>query len=560
MARPADTHARLLGELEIRNRELVAARETALEALRIRSEFMTNMSHEIRTPLNGIIGMTELLLDTELTADQIQFARTVSDSSISLLKIVNDILDFSKLVEGKVVFERIDFELPAVLESTVELFAERAQRQGIELLLAYGSEVAKTVAGDPDRLRQVLNNLIVNALKFTHAGEVVLRATLESETPDEVVFRFEVRDTGIGIPQTVQAALFTPFAQGDPSIKRRYGGTGLGLTISKKLVECMHGKIGMESEPGKGSLFYFTARFGRPAATTARESNCPRLEGRHALVVDDNAAARAILADCLRSWSMVAETASGAHEALTAMRRHARENHPFQLAIIDSEMPEMDGPALAHAIRSDPALAKTRLMMMSPVNESAALAAIRRKDFDGWLTKPVRPSHLYESLPALLDSGLPAAGANGHEAITPARDGAGPASDAPCGPGRILVVDDNSVNLIVAQKQLQKLGYGVDLAGGGEAAINALSGSDYALVLLDCEMPEMDGYATVAEIRRRETDRRHTIVVAMTAHALAGARERCLAAGMDEYIAKPVTLQALAAVLERCALIAKNPA
>jgi len=557
MSRLADSRARLLAELETKNTQLVAARETALEALRAKSEFMMNMSHEIRTPLNGIIGMTELLLDSELSADQVEFARTVSESGNLLLNIVNDILDFTKLDEGKVVFEQIDFELPSVLESTIELFAEKAQRRGLELMLAYSSEVATTVSGDPTRLRQVLNNLLVNALKFTHSGEVILRVSMQIETPDALVFRFEVRDTGIGIPPAAQAGLFTSFAQADASTTRKYGGTGLGLTISKKLVEGMHGKIEIESEPGKGSLFYFTARFAKPANAQAPDSYNYQLKGLRALVVDDNATNCDVVADALRSWAMVADSATSGSEALTMMRRCATQNRLYQLAIIDADMTDLDGAALARMIRSDPALAKTRLLLMSPVGESAACTARRREDFDGWLTKPVRPSHLHESLPAVLESKTHDAERSGREQTS--RSPLVPnLKDGASGDQTILVVDDNQVNLKVAARQLQKLGYRVDLADSGKAAIDALSSAGYQLVLLDCEMPEMDGYATTAEIRRRDGDSRHTIIVAMTAHALEGARGRCLDAGMDEYVAKPVTLQTLAAVLERCAVLAKK--
>ncbi len=560
MEQLADTRAHLLTELETKNTQLIAANETLLEALRIKSEFMMNMSHEIRTPLNGIIGMTELLLDSELTADQVELVRTVSESGKLLLNIVNDILDFSKLDAGKVDFERIDFDLPDVLESTAELFAEKAHSKGLELMLSYSTEVSTTISGDPTRLRQVLNNLIANALKFTDSGEVILRVSMQAETPDEAIIRFEVRDTGIGIPPAVQAGLFNPFSQADASTTRKYGGTGLGLTISKKLVEGMNGKIGIESAPGKGSTFYFTVRFGRPATPCARESNGSRLEGQHALVVDDNATNRAVVADTLQSWAMVAETAASGYEALAAMRRHAAEDRRYQVAIVDAEMPAMDGAALARAIRSDPALAKTRLLLMSPVGESATCAARCRKDFDGWLTKPVRPSHLYESLAAVLDLESPSAERSERETIPHSPQVAGFATDALHDPMRVLVVDDNLVNLKVAEKQLQRLGYRVDLVGDGKAAIDALASTHYPVVLLDCEMPEMDGYAIAAEIRRRENDQRHTIIVAMTAHALEGARLRCLDAGMDEYVAKPVTMPALAAVLERCALLAKEAA
>jgi two-component system, sensor histidine kinase and response regulator len=530
--------------------ELNRARDAALEGVRIKSEFMPNMRHEIRTPLNGIIGMNELLLDSGLNSEQFEFAKTAAECGNLLMTIVNDILDFSKLIEGKVIFERIAFDLTAVLESTIESFAEKAHSKGLELILAIAVDVPASVAGDSHRLRQVLNNLIGNALKFTESGEVAISVSVQGLVHDRVTIRFAVRDTGIGVPQNAQAALFNAFSQADASTTRKYGGTGLGLTISNKLVAGMKGKIELESAVGEGSLFYFSAVFELPQVPSPEVSETVPLAGRSALVVDDNAANRVVLAEAMRSWGMDIGSAASGVEALDALRRRSLET-PFDVILVDAQMPGMDGLTLARTIGLDPDLAKTPLIMMGAMKRSETVSMTGNNDSSHWLSKPIRPSHLYAALCAMLTSkSLPLQRSIPVVAQQPQSSAANPRDGNAPSPKRILVVDDNLVNRKVAQRQLERLGYLVDVVDGGKAALAVMTDAIYPVVLMDCEMPEMDGYETTAEIRRRDSGRRHTTIIAMTAHALEGARERCLAAGMDDYIAKPVTLESLAAVLE----------
>jgi len=564
-------------QLRESNRQLDQALAAAQESARVKAAFLATISHELRTPMNGVIGMTSLLMETPLSPEQRSYADTIRQCGEALLQLINDVLECSKIESGKLKLERLDFNLRTVVENVLAQFAERAEAKGLELTGLVHAAVPTELRGDPGRLRQILTNLVGNAVKFTEKGEVTLQAFVDDDDPEAAVIRFQVRDTGVGISPAVQAKLFQPFVQADSSTTRKYGGTGLGLAITKQLVELMGGRIGVDSRPGHGSTFWCTVRFEKQPRSPRAILPAEDLQGRRILIVDDNESNRMILHHLVTGWGMRDDLAVDAEQALDLMAEAARNGAPYDLAVLDVVMPGKDGLQLAREIRQHPAGSAIRIVVMTSILQRGHAEQARQAGAIGYLPKPVRHDQLRDCLRTVLgirpgsDRDKP-----GEPPSTPQLVTRHTLAERLARP-RILIVEDNIVNQKLTVRMVEKLGYQPEVVENGREALAALDAGEYAAVLMDCQMPVMDGFEATRRIREQEqsqassgnchrteqdadrstkdesrmTASHHIPIIAVTANAMQGDRERCLAAGMDDYLAKPVKLEELRTLLHR---------
>jgi two-component system sensor histidine kinase/response regulator len=547
------------------NRQLDQALKDSQEAAEVKASFLATVSHELRTPMNGVIGMTGLLMDTEPSEEQQSYIETIRQCGEALLSLINDILEFGKIEAGKLELECIDFNLRTTVEDVLGQFAERAQTKGLEITGLVHAAVPTGLRGDPGRLRQILTNFVGNAIKFTDQGDVTVQAFLEQELDDKVIVRFEVTDSGIGIPPEVQARLFQPFTQADSSTSRKYGGTGLGLAISKQLIEQMGGQVGITSQSGQGSTFWCTAQFLKQTTSTLAIVPSAELTGRRVLIVDDNESNRMILHHLVTGWGMVDDLAQDAASAMTLIEQQTAQGISYDVAIVDMVMPGKDGLQLAKELKAHPVGALVRLVILTSLVQRGHAELARQAGFVAYLTKPARHDQLANCLRTVL--GLPCLVNSGQPEATPAPAPAPPLitrhtlAETHSLP-RVLVAEDNLINQKLTVRMLEKLGYQSDVVENGRDVLAALERGGYAAILMDCQMPILDGFGATKLIRQREADAQasttvdsptacHIPIMALTANAMSGDRERCLAAGMDDYLTKPIRKEELKGALER---------
>ncbi len=553
------------------NRQLDLALQEAQDAARVKTSFLATVSHELRTPMNGVIGMTGLLMDTEPSEEQQSYIETIRQCGEALLSLINDILEYGKIEAGKLELECIDFNLRTTVEDVLGQFAERAQTKGLEITGLVHAAVPTGLRGDPGRLRQILTNFVGNAIKFTEQGDVTVQAFLEKDLADAVLVRFEVTDSGIGIPPDVQARLFQPFTQADSSTSRKYGGTGLGLAISKQLAEQMGGHVGITSQSGHGSTFWCTAHFLKQTMSPMAIVRSAELTARRVLIVDDNESNRMILHHLVTGWGMVNDQAQDAASAMALIEQQAANGISYDVAIVDMLMPGKNGLQLAKELKAHPVGSLVRLVILTSLIQRGHAELARKAGFVAYLTKPVRHDQLSNCLRTVLGLSGPVSEGTPPTVITPApplitrHTLAETQSSA-----RVLVAEDNLINQKLTVRMLEKLGYQSDVVENGQEAMAALARSSYAVVLMDCQMPLVDGFEATRLIRQRESaaqesaatnahETRHIPIVALTANAMRGDRERCLLAGMDDYLTKPVRKEELKGVLDRWISMSQSP-